>query len=203
MKNYYKFINENNSDNTLIVVDIQPEYEKSFSFDKFDFCQYLNEKIDKYDDVILLYNGYETLGMIEEYEYHDWLLDNGLEEENLNRIIFYDKGYAFFRYCMDSSIDEDDIVDLVKFMKKYDINDSREIKEEYWDEFIKEFEGEDIRELMEDSDDCISIPDLMDFLQPYHNITLTGGGCEECLKEVEIALKSLDKKYEIDNDFTY
>lgn len=202
MKNYYRFIKENYSSKTLIVVDVQPEYEKGFSFKTYEFCQYLNDMIENYD-IVLLYNGYDTLGMIEEYEYHNWLIENGLDEDNLNNITFYDKGYDFFRYCMDSSIDEDKIVNLVKFMKKHNINDSREIKEEYWDEFMKEFEDEDVRELMEDSSDCIYIPELMDFLQPYQNITLTGGGISECLKEVEISLKSLDKKYEIDTDFTY
>ena len=49
----------------------------------------------------------------------------------------------------------------------------------------------------------INIPDLMDFLKRYSNIVLTGGGINECLKEVEIALNSLDKPYKVLTQYTY
>ena len=43
----------------------------------------------------------------------------------------------------------------------------------------------------------------MDFLSRFNRPTLTGGGVNECLKEVEIALKALEKPYKILNKFTY
>lgn len=43
----------------------------------------------------------------------------------------------------------------------------------------------------------------MDYLSNKSNIILLGGGINECLKEVEIALLSLDKNYNIMNKFTY
>jgi hypothetical protein len=56
---------------------------------------------------------------------------------------------------------------------------------------------------LENAGDMINIPDLMDFLEKYTNIILTGGGINECLKEVEISLLALDKKYNILPEYTY
>jgi len=106
---------------------------------------------------------------------------------------------------MDNSIDEDNIVDLVKYMIKHDINDSRDIDEDMWNDYMEEtnHSQEDVRDLLENADDMINIPDLMDFLKKYSNIVLTGGGINECLKEVEIALLSLDKPYNTLSKFVY
>ena len=62
---------------------------------------------------------------------------------------------------------------------------------------------EHLRELLEFADDCIYIPDLMDYLKKYNDVFLCGGGLEECLKEVEIALLALEKPFNILSEFTY
>lgn len=189
---------------TIINVDIQPEYEKWFSFDVESWVQFINESA-KNNKIVFLYNGEDTLGMVSENDYKHWLYDLGIDEEIIYSATFYDKGYAFFRYCMDSNIDEDSIVDLVRFMIRHDINDSREINNDMWNEYMEETNHtqEDVRELLENAGDMLSIPDLMDFLQGYNNIVLTGGGVDECLKEVEIALLALDKQFNILSKFTY
>ena len=44
----------------------------------------------------------------------------------------------------------------------------------------------------------------MDVLKPYGGkLMLTGGGINECLKEVEIALLALDKPYNVLTQYTY
>ena len=88
-------------------------------------------------------------------------------------------------------------------MIEKDINDSRQLDEEFWDEFIERYGDEDVRELLEFADDCINIPDLMEYLSNYNNIVLVGGGIDECLKEVEIALIALDKPYTTIPKFIY
>jgi hypothetical protein len=188
----------------LVVVDIQPEYASYFgkSFLR-EFVIFLNENYENLADLTFLYNGADTLGMISEHDYQYWWIENGLEEHIVNSATFYDKGYAFFRYCMDSSIDEDQIVNLVKYMIEKDVNDSRELDEEFWNEFVERFGNEDIRDLLETSDDMINIPDLMSFLSNYRGVVLCGGGVNECLKEVEIALQALDKPFTLMTKFTY
>jgi len=193
---------ENVSGKHLVVVDIQPEYKDGFNYFIRDFINFLNANAESFSDLTFLYNG-ESLGMISEGEYRDWWIDWGLDEELAYNTTMYDKSYAFFRYCMDSGLDEDSIVNLVKFMVQYNINDSRDMTEEFWNKFIDVYGNHDVRELMEFAGDCISIPDLMDFMRGFNNIILCGGGVNECLKEVEIALKAMNKPFTILDKFTY
>lgn len=186
----------------LVVVDIQPEYSKYIPF-LSNFIDFLNKNYDKVSRLTFLYNGYDTLGMVNENEYQMWWIENGLDESVLDVAKFYDKGYAFFRYCMDEGVDEDKIVGLVKYMVREGVNYSRDLDEEFWDKYISEYGHDDVRELLEYSDDCVNIPDLMDELINYNNIILCGGGIKECLKEVEIALNALDKNYSVLTKYTY
>lgn len=189
---------------TIISVDIQPEYANSIPFLR-EWANFIN-KSAKSNKIVFLYNGADTLGMIDEGSYKEWLMfDVGIDEDVVYNATFYDKGYAFFRYCMDNSIDERNIADLVKFMVRHNINDSREINEDMWNAYMEEtgHSQQDVRDLLETAGDCIHIPDLMDFLQSYSNIVLMGGGVDECLKEVEIALLALDKPHNVLSQFVY
>lgn len=198
-------IQESSSDN-LIVVDVQPEYEKNINFNLYKFFEFLLHS--NYKKVYYLYNGRDTLGMCSEEELKDWMFQSYDYDEKyfdiLNTFNFYDKGYAYFRYCMDSNIDDSDIITLVKFMYKHNIRDSRDFEERDWDRFI-EFHGKNnIRELLEFSDDMVNIPDLMDYLtQITGKIFVVGGGVNECLREVVIALKSLNKTPNFINKWIY
>jgi hypothetical protein len=198
-----QLLNESVSGKHLVVVDVQPEYQSAFGDMASDLADFINENYHQLSNLTFLYNGADTLGMIDESSYKSWWYEQGLDEDVLISANFYDKGYAFFRYCMDEGIDEEQIVNLVKHMIENNINDSRELTKDFWDEFIQKYGNEDIRELIEFSDDCISIPDLMDELSSYYNIVLCGGGINECLKEVEIALDALNKTYTTFDRFTY
>ena len=197
-------LHENSFDGkTYISVDIQPAYQDAFTFRTVAWINFLNN-LDC-NKLIFLFNG-PDLGFPDEQEYKDWLFENGLNEEVLDRAIFYDKGYAFFRYCMDNSLDDDIIANFVRFMYDNDIHDSRNMDREMWAKYLRlhrRTDKKELYELLRDSSDCVHIPDLMDFLKRYNNIVLTGGGINECLKEVEIALKALKLPYQIDNNFTY
>ena len=189
---------------TIINVDIQPEYKEYVTFNLYQWAKFINKK-SKSNDIVFLYNGRDTLGMVSENDYKMWLMELGIKNRVIEDAMFYDKGYAFFRTCMDEGIDDDAIVDLVKYMIRHNINDSRDINEEMWNDFMEEtnHSRQDVRDLLEEAGDMINIPDLMDFLSRYKNIVLTGGGVAECLKEVEIALMSLDRKYEVLRKYTY
>lgn len=190
----------------LISVDIQPEYERGMYFGVYNFLSFINQNIDNLNSLTFLYNGTDTVGGVDENEYKYWLIENGLEESVLDYARFYDKGYAFFRTCMDEGHDEEEIVNLVKYMIRHNINDSRDIDEEMWNGFMSEYgyDSSDVRDLLEPAQDCINIPDLMDYLQRYNGkIVICGGGINECFKEVEIALNALGKNYNILTKFTY
>jgi hypothetical protein len=187
----------------LISIDIQPTYEQAFDFNLNSFIEFINNNYDSMNSLTFLFNGLD-LGFPDENEYKYWLFENGLEENIIELANFYDKGYAFFRFCMDEGIDDDKIVDLIKYMVRHNINNSREIDENMWNEFMNEYGHSDVRELLELADDMINIPDLMEYLQRFRGrIVLCGGGINECLKEVEIALMALDKDYNILTKYTY
>lgn len=188
----------------LLVVDIQPEYKDGFDTWLPDFIDFINTNYENFNSVTFFYNGAETIGMIDDREYRYWLFENGLEENIVfDGANFYDKGYAFFRYCMDMGEDEEEIANLVKYMSHKGVNDSRDLDEEFWNGFVQAFGGESVRELLEFSDDCIHIPELMDELKRYNNIVICGGGEYECLKEVHIALDALDKPYQTLRNYVY
>lgn len=187
----------------FVVVDVQPEYSDYFGELSFNISNFINNNYENMSQLTFLYNGQDTLGMISENEYINWWIEQGLDENIAYNCNMYDKGYAFFRFCMDEGINENSISNLVKHMIKYNVNDSRDLDEDFWNDFIEEYGDENIRELIEFSDDCITIPELIDEIKNYNNIVLCGGGINQCLKEVEIALKAIDKNYIILNRFTY
>jgi hypothetical protein len=201
------FLTENLNGSAFISVDIQPEYENFLRFKVEKFCEFLNNNRDNFTSLTFLYNGADTLGMISKDEYYGWLIENGCEEETLENAKFYDKGYAFFSYCMDNQVDDRVVANFVRFMYDNDINDSRRMNREMWAKYLRQYRRTDRKEvyqLLKVSDECVFIPDLMNFLTRYSGrIVLTGGGINECLKEVEIAMMALNKKYEIYKPFTY
>jgi hypothetical protein len=205
IKKKLRLITESKIENkTLVCVDVQPEYEPYITFNMREWVNFIN-KSSKTNNIVFLYNGHDTLGMVSKEEYTWWLYEYGIKDEVLNQATFYDKGYAFFRYCMDEGIDHNNIIDLIKYMMRHNINDSRDIDEDMWNNYMEEtnHSQEDVRELLENASDMISIPDLMNFLSRYNNIVLIGGGVQECLKEVEIALLALNKRFNIYSKFTY
>lgn len=199
-------LTENLSGKTLINVDIQPEYDDYIGFDLNEWAIFLNDNINDVNNLIFLYNGRDTLGMVSEDDYKSWLFEKGVSDDVIDQSRFYDKGYAFFRHCMDSGVNEDATVNFVRFMYDNDIRDSRQLTREMWAKYLREYrrlDRKEVYELLKESGDCVHIPDLMDYIKQYSNIVLTGGGVNECLKEVEIALKALNKNYTVLSEFTY
>lgn len=186
--------------NNLVVVDIQPEYRKGFTFKPLEFGNWINQNVSKYNKVVFLYNGPE-LGFPEESEYIYWLVEEcGIDEDVIGDIVFFDKGYAFFRNPMDAGSDKGHIISLVKWMMSNNINDSRDISEEQWNDINLP----ELRENLEGNDDALFIPDVLKLLSGiYGPIDLMGGGRNECLAEVEICLMALVKNYKLIEQFTY
>lgn len=194
-----RILEESQASGTLVSVDVQPSYEDSISFSVFEYCSFINQS--QFDEIHFLYNGYETLGMDRESEYQRWLLENGLSRDIISRAYFYDKSYAYFRYCMDMGYTGQELVKLVRWMWKKDIRDSRNVDSEEWPDHV----DEDLINIVNKSDDPLLVPELMDYANKNisGSISLCGGGVKECLKEVEIALLALNKTYNISHKWTY
>lgn len=160
---------------SVIVVDIQPMYEKYIDFNMSDFVEYLDSK----SRILYFYVGSENSGIgtdtKEDIMY--WLTEHGLDEDKLKDIEFVDKGYAFFRGKMDdTTFDDEDIVRMVKYLIDNDLGDTRDI------------ESQDIRndlglEDNSDEEDPLYLPSYFDRndLDGFENSELVGGGADECL----------------------
>ena len=192
----------------LISTDIQPEYESFFNFKIWDFIEFLNNNFNDLNSLTFLYNGQETLGMIAENDYKNWLYENGLKESIIEQSTLYDKGYGSFRSCLDFSveegIEEEQIVNLIKFMMKNNIHDVSDFSKSNWKSWLKENDYKNIKEFLENSGEAFYIPDLVEELKTIPQpIILCGGGIKECLKEVELALMAIDKNYSLLTKFVY
>lgn len=188
------------SNNVLISVDIQPEYENYMRFKPYSFINWLENNSEKYSKIVFLFNG-PDLGFQSEDEYKIWLMDNEMSEGLLERIDFFDKGYAFFRNAMDAGLDEGEILKLINYMYKNKINDSRDIEDDIWAQIGLD---DSTIEKMNKNEDALFIPDVMNYLSTITgNISLVGGGRNECLREVEFCLKVLNKPYTLINEWVY
>lgn len=185
---------------TLVVVDIQPEYEDVFTFELSELRKYLNSTKTP---ILFLYNG-EDLGMVNEDAYRDWLeYTVRVKASVLNRASFYEKGYAFFRILIDLGYSQEECVQLAQYMMKLDVTDSRNITDEQWDDYLEMGGSEDIVAALKE-EDVFFIPPLMDVLERLvGSIELIGGAENECLLEVLIALDAMEMSYDLNRDFIY
>jgi hypothetical protein len=168
---------------TLVIVDIQPAYEKNIHFSLTKFVQFLIDS--EYSHYLYLYNG-PDFGFEDESDIKYWLFEKSqLDLDDLPKIEWFEKNYAFLRNAMDSGVDDSDIIKLARYMLKRNKSDSRDLNDSDWETL----EIEDLR------DNGIYIPDVMDVLKKYDNYELVGGHETECLKEVELLLDILGKKY--------
>jgi hypothetical protein len=182
--------------NSIIVVDVQPMYKKYIDFNISDFV----EHIQTFDKILFFYVGSENsgIGTDTEEDIMQWLVSEyEFPEERLGNITFIDKGYAFFREYMDStSLDDDDIIKIVKYLIEYDLHDTRDVE----DPKVRKDLG-----LPEDIEECIYLPGEFDItdIRGFENSELVGGGADECLREIELYLQAYNFPYHKNYRFIY
>lgn len=202
---FNQFINESNSNNTIVCCDIQLDYNEWIKFDLSDWADFINMNNNK--TIVYLYNG-PNMGYADENEQKEWMMNLGIEESVIDNMIFYEKEYGFFRDIMNRGFNhENDIVPLVKYMIDNNINvtDEDVFTEDTWNEFSLEYPEVNSKmiDLLKSGDCYISIPDVTEFLNSYNNIDLVGGGESECLEEIEIIFKALGKNYQTLYEYVY
>ena len=158
---------------TLVIVDVQPGYLNHIYFK----VSSLLEESRKYDKVIIYFVG-EELGMDSLSDMKFFFCENGIPEEEIEDFTFCEKTYGYLRGWMDAGVDDETIVGVLKYMRKNNIWDSRDLPEEYLETALDDiyypyFEG--------DPNDCI-----LRFLQDNGEVDICGGGSDECLKEMEL-----------------
>lgn len=176
----------------LIIVDIQPAYEKFLDFNMNKFINWINGY--GFDDIYCLYNGAELGYDDNDYIINNWYLEWGLDGYiNIN---FFEKNYGWFRDFLDSFLEEDDIINIGRYMIEHDIYDSRDFKEKD----IELLKNKNINTIYLNSDSrTMFIPKLKNYfsnnIYTEDNITICGGGVDECYKEVLLLLDMLKFEY--------
>ncbi len=176
---------------SLIVVDVQPEYEYSFK-DRFTMCGFIRY-LKSFGKVLYFYNG-EELGMCSLYDLQIWLLENGMKEEDFNYITFINKNYGFFRDLIDDGVEEEKIIKLIQEMLTAGVSNIIEIP-------VGKYYDTDIAPFIEENG--MYIPEQLDCLKFWNNSTIIGGGEKECLYEVELYMKAINLQYERQMNYIY
>jgi len=191
--------------NKLIVVDIQPAYEKYISFMN-EFLFALNEFEG---EILYLFNGPEQ-GYENESELKYWLQEQALslgiiddeddEWDKLYEINFVEKTYGFLRDLIDHGY-IDETIKLTRWMLHKNINDSRDIPVSV----IKRFKlDEDLKSKLIEGDLTLQLPEFdQEILLKYNDATIVGGGKDECLLEIQVLMKAMKLKYKTFNQFIY
>lgn len=188
--------------NTLICVDVQPAYEKFATYKMGEFMRFLNVAIDEYDRVIYFFNG-PDLGYEDQSTLEEWMVNNGFDYDRLDDLEFFDKGYGWFRTCMDEGY-MDDVEELLSWMYSEGKDSTSDIDDDEWDRLIeKNSTFGELRDLIDNNGD-VYFPEAFNFLENVNSgIDMVGGQQNECLKEVEIMLSVLDKDYDLISEWVY
>jgi hypothetical protein len=144
----------------LIVIDIQPQYSSFIPYSVYDNLAGL---IKNHDNILWYYNGLDV-GIDDQPQDILEMIYDYLDEDDLSKIEFVEKSYAFFRNRMDRGDDPDDIIKFLRKMQKLGIHDSREIDN--------------------DESGFMHIPDIT--IPTWKSANICGGGDRECLAEMEI-----------------
>lgn len=185
----------------IIVVDVQPEYENFIDFELNSFFQELNLAQSNGCNIYYLYNGAD-LGFLTELEYHHYLVDNGFSIKSNTSI--FEKNYGFFRTLIDLGY-PDDVIPIVKWMIKYDIYDSRDLKGDYdkLQSFLSEvipnieISGDTLLKTIFEDPIYIPSPNVIEYLHKIPDLPIytCGGSYNECFKEIELCLSIIDKEF--------
>ncbi|MDD5152014.1 MAG: hypothetical protein PHC28_16295 [Flavobacterium sp.] len=188
MKTFIEFLNEDiNINKPLIVVDIQPEYQR--------FCKKLITKkfidiINNQKNIIWFWNGEDYTNDTKE-KLINWLNDFDIDTDH---IIFIEKGYGFFRDWMDMGIDSSTIISVIREMVLKKVTNSDDLDPEYIDKIT-------------DGATHISniyLPNIsISMLKKLSGAYICGGGKNECLWEIELLMNAFNIKYTELKDFIY
>jgi hypothetical protein len=172
---------------STIVVDVQPAYSRFIKFTP-ELMQFLNTQ----KRILMLVNsdeeGYTNDSITDIKEYWE---SNGFA--NWNAVKLIDKGYGYLRSWMDQGIPENIIIKTIREMYQQRVNDSRVLFQhnENPEEDFKKFIGFNFEDWM--LDDSISVDWIsLKLLKSFSGSYITGGGCNECLKEVELLMSAFN-----------
>jgi hypothetical protein len=179
----------------LIVVDIQPAYQKAFTHHLAQAVLDEMRSVPEGEPIIVVSVNEELSGDAE-WNIREFWEGQDMEPELFDRITFLEKPYAFLRGWMDNGVPEDEIVAVLKEMRRRRKTDSRDLPEE---------DIEEISSRGAELSDPLILPEELEDERAYRGPAwrICGGGYNECLREVELWLASRDIEFERLEHLTY
>lgn len=185
-------LNESKSTN-VIIVDIQPAYDKFCKHLMPSLCDFLN---NQNGNILILFNG-EDLNLDSKNDVINYYLEYGLNEDKIDKIEWKEKMYGYFRDLMDSGIDDHIIIKIIREMVLTRVNDSRNLSQKFIDKMIDEY-NVDLNKMP------VFLPDIsVSLLRRYNNCYIGGGGRHECFREITLFMNALNIKYKEMKNFIY
>lgn len=186
----------------LIIVDIQPIYDKGMPFTIEQFAKSLkNFK----GEVLYFYNGIGMgldKGLDIVYWYMASLNDYSDELRNrLRKITWIEKGYGFFRDVMDDGFSDEEVKTIFKFL----------LKNQYWatdeatdDEIDKLKITDKLKEKLKNEEHVLAVPNFdFNILKKYDGATICGGGKNQCYAEIKLIMDTFGLDYKEFEPFIY
>ena len=179
-----EILKESVSSDTLVIVDVQPAYERNTPFDIGEMLEWAHTN---YSRILILWNG-PDLGFVDQKglmsfyfeKLGEYLGDYEQADEMVyelgQRAEFFDKGYGFFRDLMDDDrcYPRQHIVKIVKYMLDNDVNMLYDLTEE-------QFAQIDVPDLLFDElqDYGFHVPELAEELPNWNGADIVGGDEDE------------------------
>jgi hypothetical protein len=172
----------------ILVVDVQPSYDKWCKQVAPKICNLLNSQSGK---MVVMFNDEEMTGdtLDDVYNYYvEYGLNPELIEEG--KIKFVEKQYAFLRGWMDNGVSDHNIILALRAMLTQRKYDSRDL------DFSIVFPENEV-EKMENMTDIIFFPDYINvaFLRNLSPFYMCGGGRRECLREIELICNAFNIRF--------
>lgn len=190
----------------LIVVDVQPLYEKSIE-SKFPINEFVNFLKSIKKEILYFYNGPETIASEDSPErIVEWLnekSDYALDDFDWDKIEWIDKGYGFYRGWIDFNVSDHGIQQALRYMANQKKYDSREVSVEKWKEVLPEKDFKIIEPYLDN--EMLITPEInvTDLKENWNGSLLCGGGMNECLKEIQLLLNTFNIKYKLVDRFIF
>jgi len=186
----------------LIIVDIQPVYDKGMPFTIEQFIKSLK---GFEGDILYFYNGAQ-MGLDKGKDLINWFMasvnDYSVDFRNLlKRIRWVEKGYGFFRDSMDEGYKYEDIEIILLYLLARKYWATNELSEKEIDSLMIE---DRLKVKLKSQEHIIAVPNFdINILREYNGATMCGGGKDECYAEIKIIMNALGLKYNEFKPFIY
>ena len=109
----------------IVVVDVQPEYNRWCKIVAPGICELLNKSTGK---IAAFYNDSES-GMSNDdlFDVQCYLTGWGLDEQKLKTIQFIEKEYGFFRAWADNKVSDHIIIKVIRAMRQQGVVESANV----------------------------------------------------------------------------